>query len=62
MASDRAHFQPSCAWQGCRLMTHAPQLVAAKELFDAITKMEPSYAEASDAPVLSDQPQCCVAL
>ena len=27
-------------------MTHAPQLVAAKELFDAITKMEPSFAEA----------------
>ncbi len=33
------------ARQGCRLMTHAPQLVAAKELFDAITKMEPSFAE-----------------
>ena len=32
--------------QGCRLMTHAPQLVAAKELFTAITKMEPSFAEA----------------
>ena len=32
--------------QGCRLMTHAPQLVAAKELFTAVTKMEPSFAEA----------------
>ena len=31
--------------QGCRLMMHAPQLRAAKEMFDAITHLEPSFAE-----------------
>ena len=36
--------------QGCRLMTHAPQLAAAKEMFTAITKMEPSFAEVSLKP------------